>query len=482
MRSHGSGWLAASLAGLLLAACALPPAPPTQARPPRSVQAWLSTGDRSQLLAPQAAQQLAQADADGQLVEVDTHQRYQRMLGFGAAMTDASAWLLQHRQTPGQREALMRELFGRQDGGLGLSFMRLSIGASDFSLQPYSLDDMPPGASDPSLAHFSIAPLRADLLPVLHEALRINPQLQLMASPWSAPGWMKTSDSLIQGTLREDRQDVFAHYLRRYTDAMAAEGIDLFALSVQNEPHFEPVDYPGMRIEPAARAALVGRHLGPLLAQRDKPVQIIEWDHNWDLAQAPLAMLADVQARRYVDGVGWHCYAGDARAQSVVHDAYPDKDTWFTECSGGEWMPAWPQALPWMMREVLIGSTRHWARGVLLWNLALDEHHGPRLGGCTDCRGVVTIDSQHGDVTRNLEYYVLGHASRFIRPGAWRIASSPGQDGIDSVAFQNADDGSVVLLLCNSAAAPRTVRVRESGQTLSQLLPGQSVATLVWRP
>jgi glucosylceramidase len=302
-----------------------------------------------------------------------------------------------------------------------------------------------------------------------------------MASPWSAPGWMKTGDSLIQGTLRPDRQAVFARYLLRYVDEMAREGVPIFALTVQKEPHFEPGDYPGMRIESADRAALVGRHLGPLLATRQPPVQIIEWDHNWDLPQAPLDMLADPAARRYVSGVGWHCYAGDARAQSVVHDAHPDKDAWFTECSGGRWKPQWPETLPWMMRNVVIGSTRHWARGVLMWNLALDDDGGPHLGGCPDCRGVVTIDPRRGTVTRNLEYYALGHVSRWVRPGAVRIGSSPGTDGIDSVAFANADDGSVVLALCNSAPEARVLTLRLGGRAQTLRLPRESVATVVWR-
>jgi glucosylceramidase len=293
---------------------------------------------------------------------------------------------------------------------------------------------------------------------------------------------MKTGDSLIQGALRHDRYEAFSRYLVRYVDVMAAEGVPIFALTLQNEPHFEPQDYPGMRLDPEARAALIGRHLGPLLKQRGLKTQLIEWDHNWDVPQAPLAVLADAQARPYVDGVGWHCYAGEVEVQARVHDAFPDKDAWFTECSGGEWKPHWPETLPWLMRNIVIGSTRGWARGVLMWNLALDENHGPHRGGCDDCRGVVTIDATSGAVTRNMEYYVLGHASRFVRPGAQRIASTPVSQGVESVAFRNADDGSLVLLVCNAAAEPRELSVAQSGRRFRTTLPRESVATFVWTP
>jgi glucosylceramidase len=266
----------------------------------------------------------------------------------------------------------------------------------------------------------------------------------------------------------------------RYVQAYAAEGVPVFALTVQNEPNFEPGDYPGMKLTPGARASLVGQHLGPLLAQQGLKTQIIDWDHNWVAPQNPLAVLADPVARPYISGVGWHCYEGDVAAQAPVHDAYPDKDAWFTECSGGEWKPDWAESLPWITRNIVIGSTRGWARGALMWNLALDEHHGPHLGGCNDCRGVVTIDSKTGAITRNIEYYALAHASKFVHQGAQRIASSAGTQGLDSVAFRNADDGSIALIVCNSASVPRHFSVRYGGAVLEYTLPASSVATLVW--
>ena len=451
------------------------------------VQAWISTADRSKLLARDPDLAFGAGVAGANNLDVDASVRYQQMVGFGAALTDSSAWLMRNRMSSAQRAALIDELFGHS--GIGLSFLRLSLGASDFSRSHYTLDDMAPGQTDDALAHFSIDPMRADVLPTLKQALAANAQLSVMASPWSAPAWMKSNGSLIrstdpnvQGTLLPQYYGAFARYLVKFADAMQAEGVPLYALSAQNEPHYEPADYPGMRLDPAQRAALVGQHLGPLLAQRAAPLRLLDWDHNWDDPASPLVVLADPVARPYVAGVAWHCYAGDVAAQSRVHDAYPDKEVFFTECSGGEWAPVWGDNLLWNVRTLVIGATRGWARGVLLWNLALDENHGPHLGGCGNCRGVVTVDSASGAVTRNVEYSALAHASRFVRPGASRIDSSTGVNGLDSVAFRNADDGSIALIVANSAAAARSFTVRQSGQTFAATLPAGSVATYSWLP
>ena len=475
-------WLAVLAMGLALAACAGLSEEPARsaAQDAGSARVWITTTDHAQALAPAPEARFGQEDARAIHIEVDTDRRYQRMLGFGAAITDASAWLIQHRMSPTQRDALLRELFGREGDGIGFDFTRLTIGASDFSRHHYSLDDAPAGQSDAGLTHFSIAPNRGDVIPVTRAALGVNPDLKVMASPWSAPAWMKTTDSLIQGTLQPQYYDVFARYLVRYVDAYAAEGIPIFALTLQNEPSFEPKDYPGMRLSAQARAQIIGRHLGPMLAQRATTVQIFDWDHNWDLPQEPSAVLADPVASRYVSAVAWHCYAGEVTAQSQVHDAYPDKDAYLTECSGGTWEPVKSGGLTLQARELVIGSTRNWARGVLFWNLALDENRGPHAGGCDTCRGIVTIDSRDGTVTRTDDYYALAHASRFVRPGAWRVASSEAQSDVDNVAFLNPDDGSIVLVVTNSSAAPREVSIGEAQRRFAYTLPGKSLATFVW--
>lgn len=468
------------LASLVLAAWAGAPRAAEQPAP-ADVSVWITTADHARALAPSAPALFAERASARSHIVVDDTQRFQEIVGFGASLTDSSAWLIQHKLDARQRDALLEELFGREGNGLGLSFSRLTIGASDFSRHHYSLNDTPDGTPDPDLKHFSIDQNRGDVIPVARAMLAINPQLKIMASPWSAPGWMKDSNSLIQGRLLPQYYDAFSRYLLRYVDAYAAEGIPIFALTVQNEPDYEPKDYPGMRLNAPARARLIGDHLGPMIARRGSGPLIFDWDHNWDKPEEPMGVLSDPVAGNYVDAVAWHCYGGDVAAQSPVHDAFPDKDAYMTECSGGDWEPVRSGGLPLQMKNIIIRSMRHWARGALFWNLALDENNGPYAGGCHTCRGVVTIDSRTGEITRTDEYYALAHASRFVRPGAHRIASSGPTDDLDNVAFRNADDGSLVLLVSNSAMQPRRFSVAHGERRFAYTLPARSVATFVWR-
>jgi glucosylceramidase len=421
----------------------------------------------------------AAAAASPVVIDVDESRTYQEMVGFGAAMTDASAQLIQ-RLPAGSRDAIMRELFGRESG-IGLSFVRVPMGASDFSTRHYSYDDMPPGAHDSALAHFSIGPDRAEKLPALRAALALNPQLKVMASPWSAPGWMKTTGSLITGTLRPEYYAAFAAYFRRFIVDYAAEGVPIFAVTLQNEPAYEPANYPGMRLDPAARAELIGQHFGPTFAANGIAARILDWDHNWDAPASPLAVLADSAARRYVSGVAWHCYAGDVGVQDSVHAAFPAIDAYFTECSGGGWATNFGDNLKFDVGKLIIGTTRGWAKGVALWNLALDERSGPHLGGCDNCRGVITIDSRTGAVTRNVEYYALAHASAFVRPGARRVASTSDVGGLQTVAFRNADDGSKVLIVLNGGPTAASFAMRSGTASFHYVLPAGAVVTLRWR-
>jgi glucosylceramidase len=309
-RATFAGWVCLVVAGCAAGGDAPRETPPPAVATGPLAALWLTTADKSKLLARSEAGRFGNAAPLALNIEVDASQRFQTMAGFGASITDASAWLMQNRLSTAQRDALLQELFGRGDNGLGFDLTRLTLASSDFSLQHYSYNDMPAGQTDVPLARFSIDPMRAEVLPVLKRAQAVNPGLLVMASPWSPPGWMKTTDSLIKGSLKPEYYDAFARYLVKYVDAMAAEGVDIFALTLQNEPHFEPGDYPGMRLEPAARAAVIGKHLGPLLEARQLKTQIIEWDHNWDEPSAPLAVLNDPLAKRYIAGVGWHCYAG----------------------------------------------------------------------------------------------------------------------------------------------------------------------------
>lgn len=445
----------------------------------KTAQIWVTSGDQKKLLTREADSTFNSDEVRPITINVNSNVRYQEMVGFGAAITDASAWLIQTKMNQLQRANLLQDLFGRSPG-IGFSFTRLTIGASDFSRTHYSLDDVPAGLTDPDLNHFSITPNRLDVLPVVKSAIAINPNLLVMATPWSAPAWMKSGDSLIQGSLKPESYAYFAQYLQHYIEAYRAEGVPIFAITLQNEPHFEPTDYPGMRFNPTDRATFIAKYLGPLFHENNINTRILDWDHNWDEPISPLTVLTDPHAAKYINGVAWHCYAGNVNAQLIVRDAHPDKDTYFTECSGGEWAPVWSDNLQYFTRTLIIGSTRAWAKGVLMWNLALDENHGPHLGGCGNCRGIVTIDSKTGEVTRNVEYYALAHASRFVHQGAQRIESNS-EEGLENVAFHNNDDDSLVLIVANSTEETKKFSIRERGLQFQTTLGPKSVATYVWK-
>ena len=465
--------IAALFAALCLAACT------TISTAPRGdAQVWVTTADEAQKLAPQPPQTAAGPAAGDETVTIDTTRRFQKVHGFGAAMTDASAQLLSELPED-KRKAIMAELFGRGPDGLGLSFTRLTVGASDFSPTHYSYDDTPDNAPDPDLKFFSIDPARKFVLPRVREALAINPDLKVMISPWSAPAWMKTTKNLYKGQLVSEYYPAFANYLARVVAEFGREGVPVSMLTIQNEPDFEPADYPGMRVNSPDRAVIIGQHVGPVFRQHGLKTQILDYDHNWDNPEMPWTVLSDPVARKYVSGVAWHCYEGDVPAQSQVHDAFPDKDTWFTECSGGEWQPKFDETLGWMIDKLIIGGANNWSRGTLLWNLALDPRHGPHKGGCGDCRGVVTIDPASGTITRNVEYYVLGHASRFVLPGAFRVGVTKRDDQVEATAFLNRDGSRVAILHRKSGDAPVTIAL--DGTRYSLALPSNSVATVWWK-
>jgi glucosylceramidase len=449
-----------------------PPAPP-------AVALWVSTADRRLQLSRQPDIPIDDAETPPGAVIVDVSQQYQSMVGFGAALTDSSAWLMHHAMTAAQRDALVRELFGPPPD-LHLNMLRLTIGASDFSIKPYSLDDLPAGATDPTLEHFNVAADLPEVIPTVQQILSVNPDVRIIASPWSPPAWMKTSANLIGGSLLEQYESTYAEYLVKYVDTMRGYGIPLFALTVQNEPAFEPLTYPGMLMPAAVRARLIGQYLGPALARRRYGPRILDWDHNWDDPQQPLAVLGDPQAARYIDGIAWHCYRGTATGQREVHTAYPRKHAYITECSGGVWKSCEDGELMWFARDLLLAGVRQWARGVVYWNLALDERHGPHFGGCGACKGLVTIDSHTGAVTRNDVYYAFGQFSRFVLPGAVRVGSGETDPKINNVAFLDPHNGTVVLEMINSHTDAREVTVAQDRIHFHHTLPAQSVSTFVW--
>jgi glucosylceramidase len=353
------------------------------------------------------------------------------------------------------------------------------MGATDFALDNYTYDDVPD--ADPALAAFSVARDDAAVVPLIDEARRLNPRLTVIGTPWSPPAWMKSGRSLIGGTLEPDAYDAYARYFVRFVQEYAARGIPVWAVTAQNEPHFEPSGYPGMVLPPEREAEFVGRHLGPALAAAGTGTRVFAFDGNWDGTDHALRVLADPRASSYLAGAAFHCYAGDPSRQDDVHERHPDKAILVTECSGGGWSTDFAANLRWGVHTLIVEAVRHWAGGVVLWNMALDQHSGPKNGGCQDCRGVVTVDTATGDVHYNVEYYVLGHAAKFVAPGAVRVDSTTfGPGGIESVAFRNRD-GTRALVVLNSAGQATTFAVSCSNGSFRYRLPAGAVATFTWR-
>lgn len=472
---------------LLLAACGggsgsniVSPLPNPPTNPPVATElaeVWVTTGDKAKLLAKDSDIKISDNANSATIINIDSTTAYQDFIGVGASITDATAYLINTKLAPNARAELMRELF--TNNGIGINFTRLTIGASDFSQTHYSYNDMPKGQTDTSLEAFSLAPARENLIPVVRAAISENPNLKIMASPWSPPGWMKTSDSMIGGSLKPEFYDAYANYFLKYLNGMRAEGIEIFAITMQNEPSFSPTNYPGTIITPTERANIYKNHLGPLLAAKSPNTAIMEWDHNWDKPNEPMAVLADADAKRYINAVAWHCYGGSPSAQSQIYNAHPTIGTYFTECSGGEWDKNFASTLSWQTKNLVIGTTRNWAKGVLFWNLALDENFGPHLGGCGDCRGVITIKN-NGEISRNVEYYVLGHVGKFVAPWAKRIKSDSEIDGIETVAFANPNNNGNVIVVLNSNNATKDFTIRHGNKNINYSLPPNSVATIKW--
>ncbi len=447
-----------------------------------TVEVWLTRGDQASLLEqrPDLTFQ-AGSGSHGTKVTIDVATKYQSMDGFGASVTESSAWLIQNELSSAARADLLEELFS-SSGGLGLSAVRICMGSSDFALSPFTYDDMPAGQSDWNLDNFSISRDASWVIPTLQEALGLNSELKLMASPWSPPAWMKGSGTLFGGSLDWACHNVYADYFVRFVQGYQSYGLPIAYVTAQNEPLNSSGALPSSSMSTYQQSTFIGDYLGPAFAAAGIEAKIICFDHNWEDWNYAVVVLNDPEAAVYSAGAAFHGYAGDVSAQSTVHDFFSGREVeiHFTEISGGTWGGDFSDNLVWSLRNIIIGATRHWARSVIFWNLALDENHGPFIpGGCDGCRGVVTIDTGSGGVTREVEYYILGHASKFVRPGARRIASDSVADTVETVAFRN-PDGSEVLIALNPSGSSQWFDVVRDGQYFSYRLTRESVATFVW--
>ncbi len=448
-----------------------------------SVRVVVTTGNQSLLLAPQPAATFGTGGTENSpAITVNEATQYQPIDGFGASLTDSAAWVIGNDLSASQQAALMQDLFSPTTG-IGLSFLRQPMGASDFAVSGnYSYDDVPAGQTDPQLSKFSIAHDAAYIIPLLQKALAINPVAKVVALPWSPPAWMKTNGTMNGGNMNTSYFPSLAQYFVLYLQAYQQAGVPIYAISVQNEPLNSTSSYPSEFLAASDESNFIANYLVPALSGTPlATVKILGYEHNWDNTDYPESVLAS-SAGAYVAGSSFHCYNGDVSAQSAVKTAYPGKDLWFTECSGTVGSN-FAGDLVWNSEHLLIGATRNWARSISLWNLALDQNSGPQNGGCQTCRGVVTVDTgtSPATITHNVEYYVLGHLSKFVVPGAHRVDSNTfGPGGLEDVAFQN-PDGSIILLVLNAGNTSQPFAVNWKSTYFNYTLPSQSVATFAWR-
>jgi glucosylceramidase len=463
---------------------------------------WLTTADGADKLSDQGTVSFSSTPSTVPTAVVDPAVTYQTIQGFGGAITDSAASVL-YTLPPAQRTAAMAALFSPVTGD-GLDYLRQPVGGSDFVTRAaYTYDDLPAGHTDYGMRKFSIAHDQAKILPLLRQARALNPKLQIIATPWSPPAWMKTSRSLIGGRLIGNSRvyRAYALYLLKFLQAYKNNGVTVNAITVQNEPqNRHPSGYPGTDM-PSWQEAAVIEDLGPMLRSAHLGTQIYAYDHNWtehpnDVAHTPPDEKADIRdypqrvlktpAARWISGVAFHCYFGDPGAMSTFHHAYPKLKIIMDECSGSQSAnPAdtFSDTLTWHSRNLELGSTRNWAGAVINWNIALNPSGGPHAGGCGNCTGIITI-GPGTRVTRDAEYYALGHLARFVKPGAVRIASTSfgttGWNGkIMDVAFRN-PDGSTVLVAHNENDNPQAFAIAEGHHWLTYTLPGGSLATFVW--
>jgi glucosylceramidase len=470
--SNVSGWL------LFLVAVGFPVVSFGQSK----AEVWITNPDKSALFQLQSPDlrfgKLTKTDAAGMdVIDVFDTDKFQTIDGFGFALTGGSAQLLV-RMDAAKRAELLHELFTVDGNGIGVSYLRVTVGSSDLNDHVYTYDDVPEGQSDPMLDKFSLDADKADVIPVLKQILAIDPKMKLLASPWSAPAWMKTNGNAKAGKLRPECYEAYANYLVKYIEGMKAEGIPIDAITIQNEPLNEK-NTPSMLMLSEDEGAFLRDHFGPALKKAGLKTKVILYDHNLDHPEYATSILKDSRAAKYADGSGFHLYGGKIEAMSGVHDEFPKKNLYFTEqmVVNGRDKDRMNVARP--VGGIVIGATRNWSRNVLLWNLAADANFGPHTsnGGCPVCQGAVTIEGD--EVTRNLAYYSIAQVSKFVRPGSVRIGSNE-TETLRDVAFKT-PGGRLVVLVTNTGAAAQKFALRFHDEAIATSLDAGAVGTYIWQ-
>jgi glucosylceramidase len=438
------------------------------------VQFWLTDPAQDILFTQQPDIITTTPSSAVQTISVSPGELFQEMDGFGYALTGGSALHI-NNMSAAARQQLLTELFDHDEKNIGVSYLRISIGSSDLDPAVFSYNDLPFGETDVNMEKFSLDKDREYLIPVLKEILKINPEIKILGSPWSAPVWMKTNRNSIGGSLKPEYFDAYAKYFIKYVQEMAAEGIIIDAITVQNEP-LHPGNNPSMYMTPEDQAKFIKNNLGPAFRDAGINTKIIIYDHNADRIDYPMTVLNDPEAKKYIDGSAFHLYGGQISALSTLYYAHPDKKLYFTE----QWVGApgnLPDDLRWHTRELIVGAVRNWCRTVIEWNLAADENQDPHTpGGCDRCLGAVTIKGDQ--VIHNPAYYIIAHASKFVRPGSVRIGSDIPSD-FPNVAFKT-PDGKIVVIVLNNSDEPKTFNLSVGEKTIRASLSAGAVGTFIW--
>ena len=432
------------------------------------VEAWLSSEDGEFALTRVQAPRFEPVERIAkEAVVVDAGRTYQSILGLGASLEHATCYNIA-RLPEDQRAAVVERLVD-PDTGIGMNLMRLCIGTSDFAPQPYyTYDDLPEGATDPELEQFSIEKDRAYLLPVIRLALRKNPDLRFFASPWSPPGWMKSTGKLGGGRMLDEHFAPYARYFARYIAAYREEGVPVHAVTVQNEPHMVHPGYPTCLWRAEQQRDFIRDHLGPELRRAGLDTRIWCWDHNWNEVAFPKTVLSDAQAAQYVDGTGFHLYEGKVEAQTVLHEAFPEKHIYFTEGSTFRTRGA----------IEIIDILRNWARSYNAWVILLDHERQPNSGPHHASPTCIML-REDGSLDYRYDYYMYGQFMKFIPRGAVRIGTPDCGRRFAHIAFRTPDER-IVLVVANADREARAFKVAWKKTAFSTSLPARAVGTYRW--
>lgn len=404
------------------------------------------------------------------VISVDTSTGYQPILGIGASFEHSTCWNLMQLDPALRQETLERIV--HPGNGIGMNIMRICIGSPDFTPDDfYSYSEPPEGELDLNLDHFSIDKDRAYVLPILKQALEINPGLLFTASPWSPPAWMKTNGSMQGGRMNPEYYGVYADYFVKFIQAYENEGIPIHAVTPQNEPDYPNRHYPTCHWTADEQNEFIRDHLGPAFEEAGLDVEIWCWDHNWHLLEFPRTILNDPVTAGFVDGVGFHLYEGEVEAQTELHQEFPDVPIYFTEGSTFETGGA----------IEIIEILRNWSRSYMAWVIVLDQYQEPNNGPHDATPTCIERLLADNTVRYNFDYFMYGHFSKFIQRGARRIDSTEGDRRFANVAFQN-PDGSIVAIVANDSDEAVSFELQSGGQAINDTLAPQSLKTYRWVP